>query len=342
MKDKMRKMKRLNSLMLVVILLMTIVPMEAQEVSQGGSLDEKKSTGRYDLRAVENAQRAFADSIPAGNYSGIAWLGGNRYAVVSDKSEKDGFFEFEIRTDSVTGALLSARNLGFRSSGRQNRDDEGIAYDPKNKKIFVSGEADNCILQYDLRGQLTETEVQLPDYYRHLPGNKGLEALTYNETTGILWTCNESDSVVVTSFTKDLRPMNSYIYKMDQPQGQQKNAKLWAFGVPSLCALDDGTLLVLEREAYVPHSKIGAWVHCKLYHWVPGLNASKMLVTEWTTRLTLLSWKFANYEGMCLGPRLKDGSRLLVLVADSQNQYAGVLKDWLKTIRLSFVDNSDK
>lgn len=37
---------------------------------------------------------------------------------------------------------------------------------------------------------------------------------------------------------------------------------------------------------------------------------------------------------MCLGPKLKDGSRILVLVADSQDQYGGVLKDWIKTIRL--------
>jgi hypothetical protein len=286
------------------------------------------------IRAELNPQRAFPDSIPAGNYSGITWLGGDRYAVVSDKSETDGFFLFEIKTDSTTGALLSARSLGFRSSGQPARDCEGIAFDRKNQRIYVSGEADNRVKQYTLDGQLTGAEAVMPDSYRHLPANEGLEALSFNDSTGLLWTCNECDSVVITSFGADLKPLHQYRYPMDASTADASKAKFGTFGVPTLCALDDGTLLVMEREAYVPHSKIGAWVKCKIYHYVPGLNASKTLLCQWTTRLTLLGWNFANYEGVCLGPRLKDGSRLLVLVADSQNQYAGVLKDWLKTIRI--------
>lgn len=50
------------------------------------------------------------------------------------------------------------------------------------------------------------------------------------------------------------------------------------------------------------------------------------------TRLTLLDWSVANYEGMCFGPKLVDGSRVLILVSDSQDNYGGVLKDWFRTI----------
>ena len=39
------------------------------------------------LQVIENAQHAFPQTIPAGNYSGITWLGGDLYAVVSDKSK---------------------------------------------------------------------------------------------------------------------------------------------------------------------------------------------------------------------------------------------------------------
>lgn len=35
---------------------------------------------------------------------------------------------------------------------------------------------------------------------------------------------------------------------------------------------------------------------------------------------------------MCLGPKLEDGSQVLILLSDSQNQYAGVLRDCFKTI----------
>lgn len=66
-------------------------------------------------------QHHFA-TIPAGNYSGIAWLGGDRYAVVSDKEDTDGFFVWSIGIDSVTGEIQSARNEGFFSSTQPNRD----------------------------------------------------------------------------------------------------------------------------------------------------------------------------------------------------------------------------
>ena len=45
---------------------------------------------------IEHKQQKFPDAIPAGNYSGITWLGDDRYAVVSDKSADDGFFVFRI------------------------------------------------------------------------------------------------------------------------------------------------------------------------------------------------------------------------------------------------------
>ena len=34
----------------------------------------------------------------------------------------------------------------------------------------------------------------------------------------------------------------------------------------------------------------------------------KKLIARWRTSLGLLRQNLANYEGMCLGPRLKDGS----------------------------------
>ena len=35
---------------------------------------------------------------------------------------------------------------------------------------------------------------------------------------------------------------------------------------------------------------------------------------------------------MCLGPKLVDGSQVLLLVSDSQNQAHGVLRDWFRSI----------
>ena len=35
---------------------------------------------------------------------------------------------------------------------------------------------------------------------------------------------------------------------------------------------------------------------------------------------------------MCRGPKLHNGTQVLVLCADSQNQYRGILRDWFRTI----------
>ena len=67
---------------------------------------------------------------------------------------------------------------------------------------------------------------------------------------------------------------------------------------------------------------------------VPSVR--KMLMAEWMTAIGLLDVSIANYEGMCLGPRLADGGQVIVLIADSQNQYAGVLSDWIKTLVIYF------
>ena len=58
----------------------------------------------------------------------------------------------------------------------------------------------------------------------------------------------------------------------------------------------------------------------------------KVLIATWKTSLSLFHQNLANYEGMCLGPRLMDGSQVIVLCADSQDQYGGVLRDWFRTV----------
>ena len=148
------------------------------------------------------------------------------------------------------------------------------------------------------------------------------------------------------SSKKDSRYMMTYAYQMDQPSTHKK-ADIYVMGVSELCVLPDGQLLVLEREAFIPKIKIGAFCKCKLYLINP-LNSEefsmkekfssdtpflkKRLLAEWKTGLALSKRSFANYEGMCLGPMLEDGSQVVILLSDSQDQYAGVLKDWFKTI----------
>lgn len=310
----------------------------------------------------ENKQRSFKKTVPAGNYSGITHITGNKYAVVSDKSEYNGFYIFSIDIDSVSGDILDVRYETFKGDNTRGGDCEGIVYMPSTSTYFISREADATIAEYDSTGHTTGKILEIPTVYKAGMGNYGFESLAYDGQSHLFWTINEStlkgDGLQATSqngvsnvlrlqsFGDNMRPKSQYVYKMDAPEAHAKSSQ-YAMGVSEMTALNDGRLLVLEREFYVPKAKIGAFVNCKIYEIKPvneyeipansaitdsTLFVPKRLIHSFSTNLSLFKRSIANYEGMCIGPELKDGSRTIILISDSQNQYAGVLKDWFKTI----------
>lgn len=360
-------------------------------------------TGAQDWKVVrENPQKAFPKTVAAGNYSGIAHLHDDIYAVVSDKSDSALYFNFRIQVNPKTGELEQIENLGFteRTDGTLNDakpwqgqekgfDHEAIVkvsdstlviasegYCRLKEYPFLPISADTAKVGY--QQNLWESRWPSSDFYP----NYNFESLAFDSVHQYLWTIPEStlrkDGQPATpqnglvnrlrlmrlnwgkmkedsnkeeyseqvSSKKDSRYMTTYAYQMDQPSIHKK-ADIYVMGVSELCVLPDGQLLVLEREAFIPKIKIGAFCKCKLYLINP-LNSEvfsmkekfssdtpflkKRLLTEWKTGLSLSKRSFANYEGMCLGPKLEDGSQVVILLSDSQDQYAGVLKDWFKTI----------
>ena len=309
-----------------------------------------------------NPQHYFQRTVPKGNYSGLTWLGGDRYAVVSDKTSESGFFRFRIQIDSVSGDIKDVVNEGFQSSGELNKDEEGIAFFPKDSTLFISREADNSILEYGMNGKLTGRKLAIPSVFSTATPAYSFEALTYNAPTHRFWTTSEStlktdgeqanaknqvkNRLRFQSFDDSFVPQEQYAYLMDAAESHPSVSN-YAMGVAAMAALDDGKLLVLEREFVVTSSKIGSFVENKIYCVDPSKSMTisqekaldadspymqKTLIATWKTSLGLLRQNLANYEGMCLGPRLADGSQVIVLCADSQDQYGGVLRDWFRTI----------
>ena len=278
---------------------------------------------------IAQKPQRFHKALPAGNYSGITALGNNRYAVVSDKSETEGFFILHIETDSVKGCITSLENEGFQSSGLTNRDIEGICYRPTTNTVFISGEKDNEVYEYTLDGKRTGQRLEMPDIFKKAGHNYGLESLTYDRKRHLFYTTSErvlkGDSLLrIQSFSDNLKPGFCYYYKPDEPI-----SKKHFYGVSELCALEDGRLLVLERQIHVPKLKLGASTIIRIYETTPTDKPilEKRLVKEFRTRLSLTSRKFANYEGLCE----IQGNRLL-LIADSQNRFKGFLRDWFLII----------
>lgn len=300
-------------------------------------------------------QKAFPKTVSAGNYSGITWLGASRYAIANDKSPTAGFYLMTIETDSITGDLLTVREDTFLTSGLPNRDEEGICYMPESQTVFVSGEADQEIIEYNLQGQLTGRKLNIPEVFKTSYKNGGFEALTYQSKTHRFWTTSEftlkadgekptierkiKNRLRLQSFGDDLQPKEQYWYESDSTTIKKQKGRS-IVGVSGLAALDDGRIVVLEREMYFPKKQIGSFALVRLYVVNPTLHKpgeilSKTLLTEFRTKVNLTRRSFANYEGICVGPKLADGRQLLILVCDSQNQYRGVLKDWFKTVILT-------
>ena len=299
------------------------------------------ATAQTDVKVMRQ-QSLKRYGIPAGNYSGITHIGGNRYAVCDDKGP-DGFHLWDIDIDLRTGKILDVHHVKFCKSGAPNRDAEDIAYVPDLQTIFMVSEADSRIYAYTLDG------TPLPLMSEPLlPGKNhstGLEGLTYDPQRHILWAIQENDgthhsplfSLSLPLSTLNSQPsilnssfliLNSQFSTPDSPKGRSTH------GISALCAMADGRLLVLEREAYVPQKKIGAWCRCKLFSIYPEKPSEKRLLAEWRTRLNLTARSWANYEGMCLGPQLEDGRQVIVLLSDSQNRYGGVLQDRIRTVLL--------
>ena len=302
--------------------------------------------------ATITRQRAFPATVPAGNYSGVTWLGDNRYAVVDDKSAQAGFHLMTIDIDSISGEILDVRADTFMTSRQPNRDEEGICYFPFTRTLFISGEADGQIIEYQMGGQLTGRRLAIPAEFRTAYANAGFEALTYQQATHRFWTTSEqtlacdgeqpsvknklANRLRLQSFDDQLQPAEQYWYESDatvveQPEGTS------VLGVSGLAALDDGRVVVLEREVYRKPKNIGSFVHVKLYVVRPSMQQPgdvlrKELLVEFRTKINLTARSFANYEGICVGPRLADGRQVLIIVADSQNQYRGYLKDWFRTV----------
>ena len=369
--------------------------------------------GAQDWKIVRvNPQKAFPKTVAAGNYSGIAHLHDDIYAVVSDKSDSALYFNFRIQVNPKTGELEQVENLGFteRTDGTLNDgkpwlgQEKGFDHEAivkvSDSTLVIASEGYCRLKEYSIlhtladaakvgyQQNLWESRWPSSDFYP----NYNFESLAFDSIRQYLWTIPEStlrkDGQPATpqnglanqlrlmrldwgkikenrnkeeyseqvsskeeyseqeSSKKDSRYMMTYAYQMDQPSTHKK-ADIYVMGVSELCALPDGQLLILEREAFIPKIKIGAFCKCKLYL-VNPLNSEnfsmkenissdtpflkKRLLAEWKTGLSLSKRSFANYEGMCLGPKLEDGSQVVILLSDSQDQYAGVLKDWFKTI----------
>lgn len=291
--------------------------------------------------------------------SGITFAGGNLFYAVDDTDKKLYPITLNIGSDgSLTPSGISI-GTGVLMSGAA--DAEGCAFDPCSGNLWVSDETGATIREYDVTSGALLRTAPVPAIQKQYYGNYSLEALTISGDGRTMWTANEEalkvdgllatnsvGSVVrLTKFVRDSVHDNwtadgQWAYET-QPIGTLKD-QYTRSGVSGLCALPDGTLLVLERRCYdggfYPDFEIRIYqVNFSGATDIRNISSLKTATYTKTTKTSLWSYSHGNnmpnYEGICLGPRLGDGSCSLVLISDAGSYAeAGVF-----TLKLSGLSN---
>lgn len=280
---------------------------------------------RDEARTAETVCEFARDEQPEG-LSALSRIEGNRYYSVDDRGGMLHELEIVFDEKAQDGTCRVIRSQ--RLEGR--RDLEGCAYDPLDGRVWVSDEADSSIRQFDPKTGRETARVAVPEIIlQNVLPNRSFEGLAISPDGLRLYAANEDtlrcDGAVADNQSGGLvriqefaregagrpwTPTRQLFYPTDTIEGE-KYRNMSVSGVAALCVAEDGGILVLEREMSCKNPLFPSF-RARLYEVSPdavGKPVAKRLVWEEDTT-------FSNYEGMCLGPKLKDGSRMVVLVSD--------------------------
>ncbi|MDB5213049.1 MAG: hypothetical protein JWO86_976 [Myxococcaceae bacterium] len=211
--------------------------------------------------------------------------------------------------------------------------------------MAVTVETEPRVERFDAAGKRTGVTTLPPHFAMQAPGNKGMESLALSPSGRFLFTANEAALTIDGLPPTKTRGTTIRILKRDLTTNQDielayRTEPLGAggatgdMGVSELAALDDDTLLVLERGFQPDYGntvrifrvdlRTGAHVET-----TPALNdATPVLTKTLVVDIGTLPMGNAthpgaepnaildNYEALAIGPTLADGRRLLFVTSD--------------------------
>jgi hypothetical protein len=258
--------------------------------------------------------------------SGLTWTGGDSFYAVADHPNL--LVPLTLKIDRATGCIARGE-FGTPIPVRAPISDfEGVTYVGSTKTFYISGENGHGVISFQPGGS---AQIQpVPGIFAEARKNLSLEGITWNDIAGCFWIANEEalnpdgpvsgttgTLVRLQQFDAKFRPVAQYAYRTEPTAFRFRGS---GNGVSDLCLLPDGRLIVLERGFVFGSLQVrlfladfkGATDTSKL-HSLVGAEFEPM-------RKTLLfeeATGFTNFEGIALGPMLDDGSRSLILIADS-------------------------
>lgn len=293
------------------------------------------------------AQKDFTIAYEAAtDLSGITWISGDDFCVVSD--DISAIFPLRLEIDRESGAIKSAK-FGAKIPVKTDLADfEGIAWQPDRRRFFISCEQGNGIVGFDEQGD-ARFPITVPAVFNNARQNKSLESMTFG--AGHFWTANEdtlegdgemssqskAGLVRIQKFDKSFKPVAQFACLTDTSLLRVGGR---GSGLTDLCALPDGRLLALERVVAA-----GLVARIFLVDFAGATDTSGMKRLERAefkpVGKKLLFEQYTgngNFEGIALGPELAGGWRSLILIADS----GGELQHRLIPLRIKLDRSAER
>ena len=288
--------------------------------------------------------------------SGITWAGGNTYYAVNDTNASNRLYKITIPVNSSgqisSYNCVSSVKLASSSDLEGCAYDPASG----NVWVSMEGVNSSIREYNPETGAWLRTAPLPTIYKNNMRGNFKLEALTISGDGLTMWTANEEaltcdgdistkpratggTTVRLQKFTRASVRDNwtaaaQYAYKtygLNYAYGYNNAQRS---GVAGLCALPNGQLLVLEREfsgtddnSNLDSMLVGArcsftmaivladYSSASDVSTLPSLSQAPYTpVTK--TKLYEGNTGYANYEGICLGPRISNDSVSLLLISD--------------------------
>lgn len=282
---------------------------------------------------------------PIAETSGVTWIGGDRYLAAMDGSDRALLFTLSVAPD---GAPIAAAAVGtIALDATRDWEDVAAVGSRQGLRMFVVEEETPAVRGFLLDADRLAAEpaggFSLRGVFPGMRPNRGPESLAAEPDGSALWTASEetlaadgpevADGVIgrVRLARIPLPPprgrrladpapdRREWMYAVDPPHpriGLGTGPLL--SGLVALAAVGEGRLLVLERSAGVGLPPLENRIYLVDVSGAAGA-AGRADADEKPLGKTLL-WRGAlgaNVEGLCAGPGLEDGRRVVVGIADN-------------------------
>jgi hypothetical protein len=279
--------------------------------------------------------------------SGVTYAGssgGGAHRFIAAEQGKGELVQFDV-TFNASGGITSISNVGAIDING-TLDFEGAAYtDAARNSVFLSEENNPGIREVNLStGLLAQPALTIPTVFTtNKRANRGFEALTRSPDATVMWTANEEALTVDGAVSTPLVGTIVRLLKLDVAGNTVTSGAQYAYqvepihgtstlgtprsGLSDLVYMPDGTLLALERSVVVDTpiflNHIFETNFAGATDVSVGALGNGLTGQSYTDVAKQLLWSGPadaaagqNLEGLALGPRLANGSWVLLGVVD--------------------------